>query len=91
MIPDFKINILRKFFFLILVDKFTADNVCSHHHKENVSLALQGQLSKTQNAGFYCIFGTYFNVRKFPKKKSESLSLVISEIIDFERRGYLNE
>ena len=39
---------------------------------------------------FYCISEMCMKFRAFPKKKNEYSSPIISEIIDAERRGYLN-
>ena len=39
---------------------------------------------------FYCISEMYMKFRAFFKKKDEYPSLIISEIIDAETRGYLN-
>ena len=41
---------------------------------------------------FYCIFGIYITFWTFLKKKKkiESHSLSVSEVIDSERRAYLN-
>ena len=38
---------------------------------------------------FYCISGMCMKIRAF-SKKNEYPSLIISDIIDAERRGYLN-
>ena len=39
---------------------------------------------------FYCISEIYMKWRTFSKKKGETSSLSISEIIDSKRGGYLN-
>ena len=39
---------------------------------------------------FYCISEICIKFRAFSKKKQEYPSLIISEIIDAKRRGYLN-
>ena len=71
----------------------TADYEHSRSNRENLLLPTQMQLSKkTKNflSCFYCIFGIYIKLWTFWKKKNEPHSLSISEIIDSEKRGYLN-
>ena len=59
---------------------------------QNFPEQFQTQLSKKQKtfSGFFIAFLKYaWNLEHF-QKKDEYPSLIISEIIDAERRGYLN-
>ena len=59
---------------------------------QNFPQQFQTPLSKKQKrfSGFFIAFLKYaWNLEHF-QKKDESPSLIISEIIDAERRGYLN-
>ena len=59
---------------------------------QNLPLQVQTPLSQKQNtsSGFFIAFLKYaWNLEHF-QKKDEYPSLIISEIIDAERRGYLN-
>ena len=76
----------------------TADYKYSRCNRENLRLPIQMQLSKkpkTLLLHFYCVFIAFLESKlKFEhfekKKKKEPHTLSISEIIDTERRGYLN-
>ena len=59
---------------------------------QNLSLQVQTPLSQKQKTslGFFIAFLKYaWNLEHF-QKKDDYPSLIISEIIDAERRGYLN-
>ena len=77
----------------------TADYKYSRSNRENLQLPIQMQLSKKPKTfllHFYCVFIAFLESKlKFEhfekkKRKNEPHSLSISEIIDTERRGYLN-
>ena len=71
----------------------TADYEYSSSNRENLPLPIQMQLSKKPNQTFCGIFiaflETTLNFQHFIKE-NEPTNLSISEIIDSERRGYLN-
>ena len=73
----------------------TTKDEYTHHRRESLLLPLQMQLSKKQKT-FCCLFvavlESTLNFRHFQKKQKtiELPCLNISEIIDFERCGYLN-
>ena len=77
----------------LLFNTLTADYEYSRSNRENLPLPIQMQLFKKPKT-FCCIFIAFLestlNFEYFEKKKKKSHSLSISEIIDSERRGYLN-
>ena len=80
-------EILRHF-----VNELTADDQYSGSNMENLPQQVQTPLSQKQKAlfGFFIAFmKCAWNLEHF-QKKDEYSSLIISEIIDAERRGYLN-
>ena len=80
-------EILRQF-----VNALTADDKYSVSNMANLPQQFQTPLSRKQNtfSGFFIPFlKCALNLEHF-QKKDEYPSLIISEIIDAERRGYLN-
>ena len=68
--------------------KVTIDDECFHHNKERLPLPIQMQLSKKPNT--FCCFFIAFLESTCNFEHFELYSLNISEIINSERRGYLN-
>ena len=80
-------EILRQF-----VNALTADDKYSGSNMQNLRQQFQTPLSRNKNtiSGFFFAFlKLAWNLEHF-QKKDEYPSLIISEIIDAERRGYLN-
>ena len=80
-------EILRPF-----VNGLTADDKYSGSNMQNLSQQFQTPLSqkeKTFSGLFIAFLECAWNLEHF-QKKDEYPSLIISEIIDAERRGYLN-
>ena len=80
-------EILRRF-----VNALTADGKYSGSNMETLRQQFQTPLSRKQKtfSGFFIAFlKSAWNLEHF-QKKDEYPSLIISEIIDAERRGYLN-
>ena len=80
-------EILRPF-----VNALTADDKYSGSNMQNLPEQFQTPLSQEQKtvSGFFIAFvKCAWNLWPF-RKKDEYPSLIISEIIDAERRGYLN-
>ena len=80
-------EILRSF-----VNGLTADDMYSGTNMKNLRQQFQTPLShkqKTFSRFFIAFLECAWNLEHF-KKKDEYPSLIISEIIDAERRGYLN-
>ena len=80
-------EILRPF-----VNGLTADDKYSSTNMKNLRQQFQTPLSRKQKtfSGFFIAFlKCAWNLEHF-QKKDEYLGLIISEIIDAERRGYLN-
>ena len=80
-------EILRQF-----VNTLTADNKCSRCNVHNFVQQVQSPLSQKQKT--FCLFFIGFlkcalKLEHF-EKKDEYPSLIISEIMDCERGGYLN-
>ena len=74
------------------VNALTAHDKYSGSYMQNLPKQLQTPLSKKQKtfSAFFIAFLKYaLNLEHF-QKKDEYPSLIISEIIDAERRGYLN-
>ena len=70
----------------------TVDDKYSGSNMQNLRQQFQTPLSQKKKtfSGFFIAFLKYaWNLEHFPKKEEYS-SLIISEIIDAERRGYLN-
>ena len=85
--PSVWYEILRLF-----VNTLTADNKYSDCNMKNFPQQFQTPLSQKQKtlSGFFIAFmKCAWNLEHF-QKKDEFSSLIISEIIDAERRGYLN-
>ena len=81
-------EILRLFF-----NALTADDKYSGSNMQNLRPQFQTPLSHKQKtfSGFFIAFlKCAWNLEHFQKKKDEYPSLIFSEIIDAERRGYLN-
>ena len=74
----------------LLVNTLTTDYQYSRSNRENLPLPIQRQLSKNFFSIFYCIFEMYIKFGTFLKKKKKPHSSSISEVIDSERRAYLN-
>ena len=76
----------------LFVNALTADDKYSGSNMQNLPQQFQTQLSRKQKtfSGFFiALLKCAWNLEHFPKK-DEYPSLVISDIIDAERRGYLN-
>ena len=76
----------------MFVNALTADDKYSGIKMKNLWQQFQTPLSKKQKtfSGFFiAILKCAWNLEHF-QKKDGYLSLIISEIIDAERRGYLN-
>ena len=85
--PSVWYEILRLF-----VKALTADNKYSDSNMKNFHQQFQTPLSqkkKTLSGFFMAFMKCAWNLEHF-QKKDEFSSLIISEIIDAERRGYLN-
>ena len=86
-LPSVWYEILRLF-----VNALTADDQYSGSNMQNLPQQVQTPLSQKQKIfyGFFIAFmKCAWNLEHF-QKKDEYSSLIISEIIDAERRGYLN-
>ena len=86
-LPSVWYEILRQF-----VNAFTADDQYSGSNMQNLRQQIQTPLSHKQKtfSGFFIAFlKCAWNLEHF-QKKDEYSSLIISEIIDAEKRGYLN-
>ena len=76
----------------MFVKALTADDKYSGSNMRNFPQQFQSPLYQKQKifSGFFLAFLKYaWNLEHFQKKEEYS-SLIISEIIDAERRGYLN-
>ena len=76
----------------MFVNALTADDKYSGSNMRNFPQQFQSPLYQKQKifSGFFIAFLKYaWNLEHF-QKKDEYSSLIISEIIDAERRGYLN-
>ena len=76
----------------MFVKALTADDKYSGSNMRNFPQQFQSPLYQKQKifSGFFLAFLKYaWNLEHF-QKKDEYSSLIISEIIDAERRGYLN-
>ena len=76
----------------LFVNALTVDDKYSESNMQIFLEQFQTQLSQKQKtfSGFFIAFLKYaWNLEHF-QKKDEYPSLIISEIIDAERRGYLN-
>ena len=86
-LPSVWYEILRQF-----VNALTADDKYSGSNMQNLPQQFQTPLSqkqKTFSEFFIALLKCAWNLEHF-QKKDEYPSLIISEIIDAERRGYLN-
>ena len=86
-LPSVSYEILRLF-----VNALTADGKYSGSNMQNLQEQIQTPLSqkeKTFSGIFIAFLKWSWNLEHF-EKKDEYSSLIISEIIDAERRGYLN-
>ena len=76
----------------LFVNALTANGKYSRGNMQNLPQQFQTPLSEKQKtfSGFFIAFlKCAWNLEHF-QKKNEYSSLIISEIIDAERRGYLN-
>ena len=76
----------------LFVNALTADEECSGSNIQNLQQQFETPLSQKQKtfSGFFIAFvKCAWNLEHF-QKKDEYHSLIISEIIDAERRGYLH-
>ena len=76
----------------LFVNTLTADDKCSGSNMQNLRQQFQTPLSQKQKAFselFIAFLKCASNLEHFQKKDGYP-SLIISEIIDTERRGYLN-
>ena len=76
----------------MFVNALTADEKYSGSNMKNLQQQFQTTLSQKQNtfsAFFIAFHKCAWNLEHF-QKKDEYPSLIISKIIDAERRGYLN-
>ena len=80
-------EILRLFF-----NSLTADDKYSSSNMQNLPQQSQTPLSKNQKtfAKFFIAFLKFAWKLEHLQKKDDYTSLIISEIIDAEKRGYLN-
>ena len=87
MSPSVWCEILRLF-----VNALTADDKYSDSNMQNFPQQFQTPLSQKQKTlfGFFIAFMKCALNLEHLQKKDEYSSLIISEIIDAERRGYLN-
>ena len=87
MSPSVWCEILRLF-----VNALTADDKYSECNMQNFSQQFQTPLSQKQKTlfGFFIAFMKCAWNLEHLQKKDEYSSLIISKIIDAERRGYLN-
>ena len=78
--------------FRLFVNALTADDKYSGSNMQNLPQQFQTPLSHKQKtfSGFYIAFLKCAWTLEHFQKKDEYPSLIISEIIDAERRGYLN-
>ena len=86
-LPSVWYEILRLF-----VNALTADDQYSGSNMQNLPQQFQAPLSKKQkifSGVFIAFLKCALNLEHF-QKKDEYSSLIISEIIDAERHGYLN-
>ena len=86
-LPSVWYEILRLF-----VNALTVDDKYSGSNMQNLPKQFQTPLSQKQKtfSGFFIVFlKCAWNLEHF-QKKDEYSSLIISEIINAERRGYLN-
>ena len=86
-LPSVWYEILRLF-----VNALTADDKYSGSNMQNLSQQFQTPTSQKEKifSGFFIVFVKFaWNLAHF-QKKDEYSSLIISKIIDAERRGYLN-
>ena len=76
----------------LLVNALTVDYKYSCSNMQNLPQQYQTPLSQKQKtfSGFLLNFWNVHEIQGIFKKKDEYPSLIISEIIDAERRGYLN-
>ena len=76
----------------LFVNALTADDKYSGSNMQNLLPQFQMPLSQKQKtfSGFFIAFLKCAGNLKHFKQKDEYPSLIISEIIDAERRGYLN-
>ena len=87
MLPSVWYEILRLF-----VNALTADDKYSGSNMQNLPQQFQTPLSQKQNpfSWFFIAFlKCAWNLEHF-QEKGKYFSLIISEIIDAKRRGYLN-
>ena len=85
--PSVWCEILRLF-----INALTADDKCSGSNMQNLRQQFQTPASQKQKffSGFFIAFlKCAWNLEHFQKKDGYP-SVIISEIIDAERRGYLN-
>ena len=84
--PSVRYKILRAF-----VNALTADDKDSGGNMQNLPEQFQTLLSQKQKtfSGFFIAFLKCAWNLDFFQRKDEYLSLIISEIIDADRRGYL--
>ena len=76
----------------LFVNALTADHKCSGSNMQNLRQLFQTPLYQKQKtvSGFFILFvKCAWNLEHF-QKKDEYPSLIISEMIDAEKRGYLN-
>ena len=76
----------------LFVNTLTADDKYSRNNMQNFWQQFQTSLSQKQNTFsrfFIAFLKCASNIEHF-RKKDESPTRIISEIIDSERRGYLN-
>ena len=87
-----KSALVRSEILTLFVNTLTADNKYSRCNMHNFAQQVQTPLSQKQKT--FCVFFIAFlkcawNLEHF-EKKDEYPSLIISEIMDCERGGYLN-
>ena len=86
-LPSVEYEILSPFFNALIVDeKYSDSNM--QNFREQIQIPLS-QKQKTLSRFFIAFLKCAWNLEHF-QKKDEYSSLIISEIIEAERRGYLN-
>ena len=76
----------------LFVNALTADDKYSSSHMQNLLEQFQTPLSQKQKtfSDFLLHFWNVHETWSIFEKKDEYISLILSKIIDAERRGYLN-
>ena len=84
--------LVRSEIFRLFINTLTAEDKYSRSNMQNLQQRLQAPLSQKEKTFFQFVIAILkcaWDLEYFPKK-DEYPSLIISEIIDSERRGYFN-